>query len=262
MNVGFIRPTPVLTTHGDISDYHMVLAPDILGDQSYKSYYKDRVALGDTVILDNGIAESISLTVQELDNAIRILSPTYIVLQDIIFGGKKSLEKSFRHLAHIKEVFPNQKVMVVPHFDQHLTTAAKRVKSFLECLKAVIDSDDVDSIGISKYAVEPFGSRATIMRLINNQKGKFHTHKPIHLLGLSHSDGALEPILYDGFCMEIMGIDSAHYILYASTDKDCTRWAGIDKRPEKFMSWEFRNSTLEIVNEKLKGFQEIVNDVS
>ncbi len=262
MNVGFIRPTPVLRTHGDISDYHMVLAPDILRDEEYRSYYIERISKGDTVILDNGIAEAVSLTVDQLDEAIDILHPTYVVLQDIIFGGKASLDRSFRHLAHVKETFPNQKVMAVPHYDEKEAQAANQVRMFLEGLKAFIDSPDIDALGISKYATKPFGSRASIIRMMNNQKGKFHSHKPIHLLGLSHQDGAMEPILYNSFCLEIMGIDSAHYILYAATNRDCTGWNGIEKRPKEFMSWECEQSTTEVINSKLGGFQEIVNDVN
>ena len=262
MNVGFIRPTPVLETHGDISDYHMVLAPDLLKDEVYRSYYIERVSRGDTVILDNGIAESVSLTIDELDEAIDVLRPTYVVLQDIIFGGKSSLDRSFRHLAHIKTIFPDQKVMAVPHYDEKEAQATEQVRAFLECLKSLIDSPDVDALGVSKYATKPFGSRAAIIRMMNNQQGKFHSHKPIHLLGLSHQDGALEPILYNSFCLEIMGIDSAHYILYAASGKDCTKWTGINKRPDNFMSGDFRDSSSDIIDEKLSGFMEIINDVN
>ncbi len=260
MKVAFIRPTSVLETHGNISDYHMVLAPDILKDTKYRLFYKHRVDIGDTVILDNGIAEEVSLSTDDLDRAIASLNPTYVVLQDIIFGGKRSLEKTFRHLAYVKEVFPNQKVMAVPHFDHKALKAEEKVRIFLECLKSLLDSEDVDAIGISKYATEPFGSRAAILRVINDNS-KFHSHKPIHLLGLSHQDGALEPLTYRGFCLEIMGIDSAHYIIYASMNLDSPKWVGITKRPEDFMSWKVEEEAA-LVDIKLRRFMEIVNDVN
>ncbi len=59
-----------------------------------------------------------------------------------------------------------------------------------------------------------------------------------------------------------MGIDSAHYILYASLNKDCTRWTGIKKRPTNFMSGDFRESSSDVIDDKLSGFMEIVNDVN
>ncbi len=261
MEVAFIRPTSYLKVVGDGSRYHLVLAQEVLRDGDYTKYYLDKSKQGDTLILDNGAAEDEDLSWDELDDAICCVEPTIVAAQDIIFGGKRSLERTFKHVMHLKERFPEPPaIMGIPQLDDKAPTMEGMISGFLACYKAMDSSSDIQMIGISKYAVPGGATREVLIQRLEKMRVK----KPIHLLGLSPADGALEPLMYRKSKLDIRGIDSSHFILHAMQLLPPTAWeaGSIKNRGERFMKMEASMfPSLEVVELRLNQYAELLSDV-
>ena len=227
MNLAIIQPTSTLGSIGAWNNYHLCLAQQVLKDPEYTEFFRDLKEIrGDFVILDNGKAEGVSLTDEELMEAVRRLNPNVVAAPDIIGQGAESLEATHNFLDWFT-LDSEVAVMGIPHLD------GQDVKSFYENFKILDRDSRISMIGISKYAVPKGLSRDDLIDGIDT------TATPIHLLGLSQMDGVLEPLMYEGSALPIIGIDSSHYYLHAveHTHQPPTGWQSsqILKRNENFM---------------------------
>ena len=222
MRTALIRPTTDLRVVGDISTLHLVLAQHILGILEYREYYKEKVEQGDTVILDNGVYEGVSLTPNELMEAYMLLRPTYLVLPDLMEQGRNSLEVSMKFLRYFRESGCQGKVIGLPQFDNRKSTPAKGLAEWISCFDAFNKHPDVDVIGIVKNLSNLGITREYVM--FNVVKAK-KVKKPLQLFGASRNDGILEPLLYNKFPHEIMGIDSSYYYRNAICDTPPSIWS-------------------------------------
>lgn len=224
MKLAIIQPTSTLGSIGAWNDYHLCLAQQVLKDSDYTKFYRDLKQRGDFIILDNGKAEGVSLTDQELLEAVNRLNPSIVVAPDVIGQGTESLEVTLDFLDWM-DTRSSVAVMGIPHLED------QRIPSFYENLKILDEDSRISMIGISKYAVPEGMSRSQLVEGIETMRS------PIHLLGLSQMDGVLEPLMYDA--LPIMGIDSSHYYLHAveHTNQPPTGWQAsqIMKRDENFM---------------------------
>ena len=228
MKLAIIQPTSTLGSIGAWNDYHLCLAQQVLKDQEYTEFYRDLKQRGDFIILDNGKAEGVSLTDEELLEAVNRLDPTVVVAPDIIGQGAESLEVTLDFLDWM-DTRSSVAVMGIPHLN------GQDVDSFYRHFEILEADSRITMIGISKYAVPEGMSRVLLVEGIQSSL------TPIHLLGLSQVDGVLEPLMYSN-TLPILGIDSSHYYLHAveHTHQPPTGWqAGqIMKRDEAFMEME------------------------
>lgn len=273
MKVALIRPVAHLRDIGDsCSNYHMVMAQDILENEDYRTYYQERQKAGDTLILDNGAAEKITLTLDQLSEAVDLLSPTYLTLPDLIQGGKKSVEHSFKALRILMQRH-DCKFLGIPHIDPDEGSIG-RIDIWLDGVDAFNRSDDIAAIGITKYVVQMHHPVPSTRFFFLEALRKKRIHKPIHLYGLSILDGVFEPILYRKYPHEIMGIDSSHYFLHAMAagggrvssrailPRPVTSWdpQKIDNRGQEFMKLKIASEKgIEWTDKSLTQFVEIIS---
>ena len=169
-----IVPIKYLGKLASLSDFHMCLAP-YLSEPLYKRYYAGRVKRGDTVILDNGTAESgtvetgRAIPVDELFECWKSVGlPSIVVIPDD-FSARKNLTR-FREFLNkgwykrFEDLRPDVQFMAVPHS--------------YEDFEIMTREPVVDIIGINKgWELEP-GGRAAIIEKFSDCGKKFH------LLGL------------------------------------------------------------------------------
>lgn len=212
MNVAFIRPHSVLGALTDWNDYHLCLAQYVLESDEYVKYYKTRIERGDTVIMDNGIAEGVQLYRQQLEQAYERLEPTIIVAPDRLYEGYKSYDMTLSFAKYMRDAHPEAKIMGVPHGTTG--TIPRLTDGGYEYLFGEMSlTDEIDYIGVSKYDVGPDFSRAARLERLHLLG---YIKKPLHLLGLSYNDGILEPLNYgENMWHHILGIDSSHYYIHA-----------------------------------------------
>lgn len=89
-----ICPTAYLDTFAAGSHTHLVLANFYGRDTKYAEWYRGRVRLGDTVILDNGAYEGELVDPLELLRVVLDLRPTVVVLPDVPNNFKATIKSS------------------------------------------------------------------------------------------------------------------------------------------------------------------------
>lgn len=100
MEVGLIVPIPELR-HMHKTGFHLVLS-HLLGNKEYASFYRDRRAKGDYLILDNGAHElGISQDHQTVLSNCKLLGAQELVLPDVLFDKAGTIERTKRMLKYL-----------------------------------------------------------------------------------------------------------------------------------------------------------------
>lgn len=95
MKVAIISPTPLLESLATRSAFHEALAHEYMVDAVYREFYKERVRLGDEVILDNGAYElGEAIPIEDLRWCIKDLNPMAVFLPDVRFDAKETQHRS------------------------------------------------------------------------------------------------------------------------------------------------------------------------
>lgn len=166
MKVAIIRPDAHLEDPRLQTDFHLVLAQQVLASKDYLAYYQQAIARGNFVILDNDAAELGQATSDDLLlEAAELLRPHVVVAPDVLFDTEQTLARTNSFLKQAKSLT----VMAVPQ--------GKTAKSYLECFEAFNKDSRVQWLGITKYCVPAFPCRLDVLSRISSLK-------PCHLLGM------------------------------------------------------------------------------
>jgi len=183
-----IVPISYLKRLASFSDYQLCLAHIARDNDEYRSFYKDCVRKGKTVILDNGACElGSSIYIETLYKVFEDLEcPEVFVIPDSIEGNWELFEKSLNYI--LKDP-PKSKLMAVPHTQDDLFK--------------MIDIPEIDYIGLNKGWLNRLGALAYC--IINKPNAKT---KRFHLLGV-RKNPYLETRISTELLPYIEGIDTS-----------------------------------------------------
>ncbi len=206
---------PVLSQKYDpasLSDYHLILAHEIVKDQEYAEYYAH---LGEehTIILDNGTVENGSVQVGLVEEALKILNRKVICVSPDFLGDKdNTLEASKEFL--MKSNLPDEQVMIVPQ--------GKTWEEWVECFEEFEKIGGYRYVGLPRIAEEFPGNRGWIhQNAVRIHRLKFGMGNSLrfHLLGIQHSINEVE--WAKNFGRSIIGVDSSAPLKAASSSIMC-----------------------------------------
>jgi hypothetical protein len=175
MKVAFICPTHDLKY--DNTDYHMALTHLILKYPKYTEFYKQKLANGEYVILDNSLIELGNKALQSdvVMKAAEELRPSEIVLPDVYRDGPATIKSTDIALTKVELwlMMDETKLQVLCH--------GKDPDEWKRTWDILSKYDDIDVLAVPKVTETQFaGGRPEAVRyaLANNPQ-----NKEIHLLG-------------------------------------------------------------------------------
>lgn len=199
-------------------DRFFCLSQIYLRNEEYRNFFKARVAEGAWVTLDNGAGDHETVTKEQVLEIAIDLQPSELIPLDILFDGKQTLE-NLKWTIKAKSKIPslsNVEIFACPQ--------GKDLDEWLEVYTWMLDSPDVDTIGMSKLAIPyvisgiKFGDvgiakdRNEMFKILDNQG---LIYKPLHFLGAGE---AWEFEMYKG------------NEFVRSTDSCFTVWGGMNKQ--------------------------------
>lgn len=183
MQLAIITPTSELSQFAVLGDIHLVLAQIAMRDSSYAKFYINETKFK---ILDNGLfEEGKGLTPKELVRIAEYVQPDEVVLTDVLFDRKKTLEATIECYQVFKKLYTGKllQFMAVPQADN----VEDWVQSYIELSSLPF----VNTIGLSKLSIP----NATKMSISKGRVAVIDTYlskRPIcpikqhHLLGSSN----------------------------------------------------------------------------
>lgn len=180
MNFMIISPTAGLQRYATLSKHHMVLAH--IHDPKYMQFYRERRALGEWLLLDNGAYETgRPMETKELCKQISYYKPQVVVLPDYPEQPyTQTLRASADFLKHHAKRFPEVEWMFVPQapkWDLAQWYSAARAMKGLE----------VSWVGLSR--IPAMLSNQPHIRMVWAQFIREHYPKlKMHALGMLHGD--------------------------------------------------------------------------
>lgn len=180
MKVAIIAPIPnlTITRAGTI---HLILA-HLIKYPAYAQFYRNETKYK---ILDNGAFEGFPLPIEEVVKLAESVGANEIVLPDVMYAGKETIELIQKALSYLKEkgLIDKYKWMAV--------TQGKTEKEWLECFKALHEIPEINTIAINKLSTPlAFGGSTSSARLfvteLMDKNGWRDSGKEYHLLGGSN----------------------------------------------------------------------------
>lgn len=202
MKVALITPTAFLRRFAT-TDYHLVLAQQYMHDEKYRRFYKERVAAGDHVMLDNGAYElGQSIPTAKLIEIAEDLNPTAVYLPDARFDTAKTISLMEEALPKFKG--RGWKLLGVPQ--------GNSLEGVLECYQWILSNSDIDGFGIYEEVGEVTGLGRRWDFLDYLQKEKLVDDRLYyHMLGMEEDLVNIKHLARFKF---VSGIDSAKPIAY------------------------------------------------
>lgn len=203
MKVAFITPTPMLEEFATRSQYHLVLAHIYEVDAEYRKFYKERVAAGDFVILDNSAYElQESVAVERLLQCALDLNPTAVFLPDCRFNTERTIELA-------EEAY---KVLGGHSWKLFGVPQGNDLSSILKCYHWFANQTWIDGFGLYEEIgeVAGLGTRKDFLQYISEHDYIF-SDKHYHLLGMEEDLTQIEAL---GKFPWVSGIDSAKAVVY------------------------------------------------
>ena len=207
---------PVISEKYDpasLSDYHLILAHEVVNDSNYASYYSN---LGEehTIILDNGTVENGSVQVGLVEEALKILNRKVVCVAPDFLGDKKNtLEASIEFLKKCN--LPEEEVMIVPQ--------GSSWEEWIECFESFEEVGGFRWVGLPRIAEEFPGDRGWIHQYavqIHRRANGMNRSLRFHLLGIQHTIDEVEWAKH--FNKSIIGVDSSAPLKAAAASVMCS----------------------------------------
>jgi hypothetical protein len=210
---------PVLSEKYDpakYSNYHLVLANEIVSDNSYASYYS---SLGSehTIILDSGTVEIGYADSEMIQAAIEKLNRDVIVVAPDFLGDKVSTITETEKFFGYDWCPEKDNLMIVPQ--------GETWEEWIECFD-YLDlhyNERFKWVGIPRISEDFSGGRGwlyqNIMQIHRRRRG-MNDQPKIHLLGIQHTIGEIEWAKH--FSSRIVGVDSSAPIKAAEVNTLCS----------------------------------------
>lgn len=225
MKGALITPTEYLKDVQPYSNYHLVLVHKVIYDAKYQQFYAERSKVGDYIILDNSAVErgGKAVPMKEIVLAAILIKPAIVILPDIMFDSRKTLdqlESALRspHAQFLRKVLPNTRIgAVVQGVDE---------RDWLECFSILNDTENgISLLGVPMLTTQLFGSRVECLRRIAKR-----VKKPCHLLGVWKGT-PLNELAAEASFPFVMGVDTSKPVRLSLMDKSLNEWDKVEHDP-------------------------------
>ncbi len=196
-----ILPTPFLyILEEDLM--HMALAHVVLADNACARFYRRMSEEGKFVIMDNGVYEGHSLTLDELVKAAKKIEASEVILPDVLGRGADTIISSWEALGYLREKLPECKFAVVVQGQN----VAEWVMSAMPML-----TWDINTLCVPKHIMTNVGNNARMLCL-KNIKDRIPRGMHLHLLGCGKH---VEEVALVGKEFKMRSVDSSIPWVYA-----------------------------------------------
>lgn len=212
------------------NQYHMCLA-HLIDDENYREHFKRMSKLNKFILMDNGAAEGVQLTPEELMRAYEIINPTEIILPDILYKAGDTIQKSFNFLELFEKRGLNKKygVMAVPQGEDEGDWTA--------CACIFVKDPRIDTIGIPKHLVYSWNNKCARVKACDILEKLFNKYDrkdmEVHLLGCNEGPLVVKSI-HESYKF-VRGCDSAFSYLQVQIGKMMSLTD--DSRPEGYIDF-------------------------
>jgi len=222
---------------------HMALAQYILDDPRYAEWYgRERFqAPKSHLIVDNGIAEGVSLPFREVVEAAEYVRADEVVMPDVMRDARETIRSTLDQ--HSMSLVPEENRMLVPQGDDWM--------SWTYCLSIFTDPQTIRarSIGIAKHLESLPGGRPHALQIIKD-RGVDKRYE-IHLLGVWRQPFA-EVRRAAEVLPTIRSIDTGAPVAYAQ------RTQALNDIKHYSLSWD-APILIELAHENLTRYKEFCN---
>jgi hypothetical protein len=181
MKICFIPPKGLEARMGG-GDAVLSLAPQILENDAYARQVAALGRMGKYVTMDNGMAEGVKLTYEEIRTAQIAVAAKEVVLPDVLgdMGGTLEAVKAYLRL-RIKNMGPDE----IDTTRYMATVQGTTLAEVYNIIGYYSYMPDVTTLGIPRLLLKELGNKSARIDLANYIKTKYKEHFQLHLLGTS-----------------------------------------------------------------------------
>lgn len=149
MKVATILPTPLLGMEPN-KEYNMCLYHIVKSNDTYAKHFRELREQGQFVIMDNGAAEGVNPSYEELIPVYAKVHPSEIVLPDVVYNKVETIKRTVAAYNEfernsLQEVY---QFMAVPQ--------GETFNDWLDCLTTFLSLPHITTIGVSKFVTPKF----------------------------------------------------------------------------------------------------------
>lgn len=210
--------------------YHMALAQEVLRDKIYRNWFFSRSLRGEFVMIDNGAAEGVAMTVSQILQAADHIGASEIALQDALRDKSETLKRTYM----MARLVAGKMSMVIPQ--------GRNWEEWEDCLYHMEKYIDFQTIGVAKHLEKLPGGRTKALDIIEGL-GLDGAHD-VHLLGCYKApfDEALK--IAKEFPW-VRGLDTAAPFAYAQKGKSVTA------RTHYAYEWDEMPTNIDLLNKNI-----------
>jgi len=203
LNIAVISPTAFLDSVGTLTKTHLVLAHIYMESEKYRDFYRNRVAEGDFVILDNSAYElGSSINITDLKHCVEDLKPTATFLPDVRFHAFKTMDHIEKGISILKEY--DTMLLAVPQGSDY--------QQVIMCYHWISGIKEISGFGLYEEIgqVTGFKNRRQFLQHLENID-KVYSDKYYHLLGMEEDLSEIPRLAQFSW---VNSIDSAKPVVY------------------------------------------------
>lgn len=239
--------------------YHISLYQELIKDDEYMAFYKRMLAEGKFVMMDNGAAEGVNPTLDELLPIYDELQPSEIILPDVVGQKEETLRRTKEAYERLVDMGYHEKMqfMAVPQ--------GATFTEWLECMHVMISQEHITTIGVSKFVTklykdelgESVNVRLECVDAIINYAFENKLRVPeIHLLGCYYTPyevGDIEQTFPDA----VRSTDSAIAYVYTRNGMQIEEDERPDQKEIDFSGNDVAHEHLELLKTNMKQYTKI-----
>lgn len=130
------------------ADFHMSLYQEIMKKDEYAFFYREVRKAGKFVIMDNGAAEKVNPSWEELLHGYDTTNPTEIILPDVVGNKDETLRRTSAAYDAFcqKDLHEKYQFMCVPQ--------GSTFQEWLDCMDEMMTQECVTTLGVSKFVTK------------------------------------------------------------------------------------------------------------
>ena len=239
--------------------HHIALYQELAKNDEYLEFYKRMLAEGKFVMMDNGAAEGVNPTLEELLPVYDELQPSEIILPDVVGQKEETLNRSKNAYTKLVEMGYHERMqfMAVPQ--------GATFSEWLECMHIMIKQEHITTIGVSKFVTklykEELGENVNVrlecVDAIVNYAVENNLRVPqIHLLGCYYTPYEIGQI-ESTFPGAVRSTDSAIAYVYSRNGMQIEDDERPDQKEIDFSGNDVASEHLELLRANMKQYANI-----
>lgn len=243
----------------NLGDRYFCLAQQYRKHESYRQFFKQKVAEGKWVTLDNGVGDHDFISQDELFEIMKDLMPSEVIPLDVLFDGGATYLNAVDFIARLKreELVTKIAIFVCPQ--------GNTFTEWINCYIKLSELEEVQTIGMSKLAIPWVVSRSTRDTNIARDRNVMFDYlqnegllkKQLHFLG------AGEPWEFEHYkdCSFVRSTDSCFTILSGICG---IRFDSSYKRtptPRNYFDRKITAEQMVLVKENISTFKQLLHTI-